>query len=90
MSNFAFTPGRSKFEEVLIRKADKTVDITNLVAEVNIQSSMVDPTATGSFLIYDATNLMSNLPVESGDSIEVTIGYVDVQKTFKFIIHFNL
>ena len=86
MSNFVFAPGRSKFEEVLIRKVDKTVDITALVAEVNIQSSLIDPTATGSFVVYDAKNLLSNLPLEAGDTIQVTIGYPDVQKTFKLIV----
>lgn len=86
MSNFVFAPGRTKFEEVLITKVDKTVDITALVAEVNIQSSLIDPTATGSFVVYDAKNIFSNLPLEPGDMIQITIGYPDVQKTFKFII----
>jgi len=86
MSNFSFAPGRVKFEQVMIRKIDKAVDITALVAEVNILSSLVDPTTQGRFSFYDATNLLSNLPIEAGDVIELTIGFPDVQKTFKFLI----
>jgi hypothetical protein len=83
---FDYAPGRVKFEQVKIIKKDLSTDVTNLTVEANIFSSILDPICTCKFLIIDAKNILSNLPIEVGDRVELTIGYPDVQKTFVFFI----
>jgi len=89
MSNFSFAPGRVKYEKVLITKSDgskASSDVTALVGEVNIFSSLIDPATIGNFYFYDAINFLSGFPIEAGDIIELFVSYPDVQKQFKFYV----
>jgi hypothetical protein len=86
MSNFNFAPGRVKFEKVLIRKRDIASDVTSLVVEVNIYSSLIDPTCIAKVMLIDAKNVLSNLPIESGDFIEATIGYPNTSFVHRFVV----
>ena len=87
MSNtFQLAPGRIKFDSVFIGKQNTNADITSLVAEVNIYSSITDITSVANFLIIDAKSLLTKLPIETGDRITLAISYPDVQQTHTFII----
>jgi len=83
---FQFVPGRVKFDSVFISKRGKNTDITALVAEVNIYSSITDITSVANFLIIDAKSVLSNLPIETGDTITLAVSYTDVQQVHTFVI----
>ena len=79
-------PGRTKIDFVLIEKSEGSTDITNLFVEFNIYASIVDPTAIGKVSLMDATNLLSNLPIETGDVLKVGISFYDIKKEYRFRI----
>lgn len=87
MSNtFQFVPGRIKFDEVIIKKKDNETNITDLIVEVNIESSLSMTSAQANFMVLDAKNVLSNLPIESGDEISFTVTYADGPLTMSFVV----
>lgn len=87
MSNtFQKFPGSIKFDNVLITKRSSSTDITAMVAEVNIFSSISDVTSVANFLISDAKNILNTLPIEAGDKISLAVSYPDGQVVHNFII----
>jgi len=79
-------PGHVEILGVFIEKFQGKSEITDFFVEFNIKTSIADTTAIGTFTIIDAKNILSNLPIESGDKMEIKIGYMDGVKTLKMRI----
>ena len=87
MSNkFQFVPGRIQFDEVIIKKKDNETNITDLIVEVNTETSILSTTIEADFMVLDAKNVLSNLPIEAGDEISFTVTYADGPFKMTFVL----
>lgn len=87
MSNtFQNYAGRYKLEYVTLKNLTKEIDITELISEVNIYSSIVDPSNVARIVVSDARNVLSNFPLKGGDYIEFKIGWTDVSHIYRFTV----
>ena len=83
VNTFDQFPGRVKIENVSIVKGESKVDITSLFIEYQVQASIIDATAISTLTLLDAKNVLSNLPIEAGDGIEIQLAYADTQKVLR-------
>ena len=75
MANFQHSPSRVLVEDVFIKKAnsESQLDITPITAEINIESSILDPSTAVTLSILDGNNILVEFGIESGDEIEMNI-----------------
>jgi hypothetical protein len=66
-------PGSFKLEYVKLGTDGNATDITGLVSEVNVYSSIMDSTNVMRFVVIDAVNLLGKLPVQGGIPIDTQI-----------------
>ena len=85
-SNRDFYPGKITLDEVHYKKKGTSTDLIQLVAEINVYSSIIDPVVTSEVVIIDSKNVLSNLPIESGDNIVMRVSYFDRQVDFTMFI----
>ena len=65
--------GSYELKSAKIIRGGEAVDITMMVSEMNIFSSIIDRTIMGEFLITDGRNVISGFPVQGGDLFKVQI-----------------
>jgi len=77
MSKFTYSPGRVKIEDVFINKSSSqnTMDVTPMVSEINIESSLVDTTTVITLSINDDIGFLTEFQIESGDTVEMNIAW---------------
>lgn len=81
-------PGKAKTQKVQITNtfSGATQDMTDLVFEISVQSSMYDYYSFCEIQVFDALNFLSNFPVESGNKIDITIQYENSTQDLSFIV----
>jgi len=84
--NFQFYPGRVKIEEVLLVQETRITDITLMCMEINVWTSIQDEGAVVNFMMVDAKNILSNLPISVGDKLEYTFEYSTGPKKFTVVL----
>lgn len=57
--------------------SDTPIDITGLVGEINVDSSILDPTITVRIMVVDARNALANLPIKGGGFVSVQFSFAD-------------
>jgi hypothetical protein len=85
----AFNAGSSAIKEVLIYNHKKeVVDITDLVAEINVYEDMFSNVMNGNLLVIDAVGLISNLPIIGQEKVQFQISSeIWGTKSFEFFIY---
>ena len=79
-------PGRVLIEEVTHTTGDITANITDLVSEINIHSSMHIDSTFGEILLIDYSNYVVGSRMIAGDVISIRISHNDVSTTYDFKI----
>ena len=87
MSN-EWYPGKAKVQSVQITNtvSGATQNMTDLVFEISIQSSMYDYHSFCEIQVFDALNFLSNFPVESGNEIKIKIEYQDSTQEYEYYV----
>lgn len=80
------TPFDYEVEELLLLTDSGSLDITYLLSEMNIIESLYSKCITGSLILVDALNLISNLPIMEGDMIQ---GFFTRNKKDKWVEEFD-
>ena len=75
MAKFQHSPSRVLVDDVFIKKpaGSDRIDITPITSEINIETSLFDPTTSIIVTILDGNNFLVEFGVESGDEIEMSI-----------------
>ena len=83
MSEF---PGRVLIDSVTHITDTTTVDITGLISEINIHSSMNIDSTFGELLVIDHINYYTKSKLIAGDGVIIKISHNNVPTTYKFKI----
>lgn len=82
----SFYPGRVLIDYVKIIKNGTSREITPMVVEINVESSIADTSATTDLVVVDAKNVISNLPIGSGDEIEFSISFAQKSYVYNVVV----
>lgn len=81
-------PGKAVTKSVQITNtvSGATQNMTDLVYEISIQSSMYDYHCFCEIQVFDALNFLSNFPVEAGNAVKIKIQYEDTTQDYEFVV----
>ncbi len=82
--DYQFFPGRVKITNIIISNGTDKADITELMKEIDINTSINSSSATVEILISDAINFIHSFKPNAGDNISIEFGYKDLSKIFNF------
>ena len=82
----SFYPGRVLIDYVKIIKNGTSREITPMVVEINVETSIADTSATTDLVVVDAKNVISNLPIGSGDEIEFSISFAQKSYVYNVVV----
>ena len=80
--DYQFFPGRVKITNIIISNGTDKADITELMKEIDINTSINSSSATVEILISDAINFIHSFKPNAGDNISIEFGYKDLSKIF--------
>lgn len=75
-------PGKWELKDCKISRGGIGLGITDIVSELNIYASIIDPTIVAELLIIDGRNLLSGLPIQGGDTVKLQIEITGEQREY--------
>lgn len=86
-TNTQWYPGRALIKKIdVVKNTGASFDVTKLVNEINITTSMYDYTSLCELTFMDARNFISNFPLEPGDSFRFNVDYKDETHEYEFYL----
>ena len=82
MANTGNFPGKWELKSCNISRGGVGLQITQIVSEINIYASIIDPTIVAELLIIDGRNLLSGLPIQGGDTVKMQIEITGEQREY--------